>query len=38
MKNVELGNFPSLEILWLCLYMFKKHKKAWDGEQWKSQE
>jgi len=36
MENYITGNPDnwSFEMLWLAFYMWKRHKKIWDGEKW----
>jgi len=34
-KEKKEYKMPSLEQLWLAFYMHEKHRKTWDGKQWK---
>jgi len=31
----EVGELQSFEQIWLCFFMWIKHQKAWNGEEWK---
>jgi len=33
--SVKQRIYQSMEQLWLAFYMYEKHQKFWDGEQWK---
>lgn len=33
----ELPRFGSMEKLWLCIYMYGKHKLVWDGKKWQKE-